>query len=131
MTDIKRYTKKPITIEAVHLQGYGDFVRAAKWINQNGGSAVASLKNSNPDADCLIVQTIEGNMEAHLGWFVIRGIKGEFYPCDPEIFKLSYDQAEEPVTVVPEPEPIIAREPISLPRSGPRLSGGEALAVPV
>jgi hypothetical protein len=40
---------------------------------------------------CLIVATLEGNMVARPGWWIIRGVQGEFYPCDPAIFQQTYD----------------------------------------
>lgn len=107
MTEIRRYTKKPITIEAVQLRGYGDFTRAVKWINANGGSAVfapATRRDSDLQKDYLIIQTLEGNMEAPEGWFVIKGVKGEFYACEPEIFNLSYEDATEPVEIESRPD---------------------------
>lgn len=39
----------------------------------------------------IIIETIEGDMEAHPGDFVIKGIQGEFYPCKEDIFKKTYD----------------------------------------
>ncbi len=43
----------------------------------------------------LIVQTLEGWLWADKGDYIIKGIKGEFYPCKPEIFIASYDEVEE------------------------------------
>jgi hypothetical protein len=40
----------------------------------------------------LIIQTLEGNMGASIGDFIIKGIKGEFYACKEDIFKLTYDK---------------------------------------
>lgn len=91
VSEIKQYTKRPVTVKAMQLVAYGDFTRAARWINENGGSAVFSPSEED---DYLIISTLEGNMEAHTGWWVIRGVKGEFYPCDAEIFSLSYEAVE-------------------------------------
>lgn len=99
MTVPKKYRKLPVEITAIELTQYGDFVRAVAWINDNGGSAVFSPALREGDVDSLIVTTIEGNMEAGVGWFIIRGVKGEFYPCDGDIFRLSYEAVEEPVSV--------------------------------
>ena len=42
------------------------------------------------------IKTLEGTMRAAPGDYIIRGIKGEFYPCKPEIFHATYESAEEP-----------------------------------
>lgn len=39
------------------------------------------------------IETLEGVMKANLGDYIIKGIKGEFYPCKPDIFEQSYEQA--------------------------------------
>lgn len=38
------------------------------------------------------IATLEGKMTAGVGDFIIKGIKGEFYPCKPDIFKATYDK---------------------------------------
>lgn len=40
----------------------------------------------------LRIDTLEGHMWANLGDFVIKGVKGEFYPCKPDVFELTYDK---------------------------------------
>ena len=42
----------------------------------------------------LIIQTLEGNMTACLGDWIIKGVQGEFYPCKPDIFELTYEKVE-------------------------------------
>lgn len=127
MSEVKRYTKRPVTIEAVQLTQYGDFVRATAWINDNGGSAVFSPRIKDSDQDYLIVQTIEGNMEARKGWWIIKGVKGEFYPCEPEIFTLSYEEAEPASEYVPETSGLYERSKNDS-TTRPDLSGGVALS---
>jgi hypothetical protein len=61
----------------------------AQWITENGGWV------SMPFADpWLIIRTLEGDMRAEIGDYVIRGVKGEFYPCKPDIFAATYEPAE-------------------------------------
>lgn len=51
---------------------------------------------SHPDnPNILSVQTLEGKMTALKGDWIIKGIKGEFYPCKPEIFEATYEPVEE------------------------------------
>ena len=39
------------------------------------------------------VKTLEGLMNCELGYWIIKGVKGEFYPCKPDIFEATYEQA--------------------------------------
>ena len=41
----------------------------------------------------LVIQTLEGDMSAALGDWIIKGVKGEFYPCKPDIFEVTYEPA--------------------------------------
>lgn len=43
----------------------------------------------------LTIQTLEGNMTARLGDYIIKGVNGEFYPCKPDIFEKTYEIVEE------------------------------------
>jgi hypothetical protein len=40
----------------------------------------------------VVIETLEGNMTASKGDYIIKGIKGEFYPCKPDIFELTYEK---------------------------------------
>lgn len=86
---VKRYTKKPVTIEAVQWKGDN---RKDIW-------DFCTLAYFNTDFETgdlrLMVQTLEGTMEASVGDYIIKGIKGEFYPCKPDIFLLTYDPVSE------------------------------------
>lgn len=43
--------------------------------------------------DCFLIQTLEGVMRAYPGDWIIRGVKGELYPCKPDIFDATYEPA--------------------------------------
>jgi hypothetical protein len=47
-------------------------------------------------APILLIQTLEGKMVASLGDWIIKGVKGEFYPCKPDIFEQTYTFAVDP-----------------------------------
>lgn len=80
---IKKYQKKPVVIEAVQWDGtdqsLGEIVH---WI----GHEVQNLEDNK-----LGIETLEGLMEASVGDFIIKGVKGEFYPCKPDIFEQTYE----------------------------------------
>lgn len=84
-----KYRKKPVVIEAMQ------FTEETKdqvfnWVQRNHYASWD--KNENPS---LVIQTLEGDMTANLGDFIIKGIQGEFYPCKPDIFKATYELVEE------------------------------------
>lgn len=43
----------------------------------------------------MIIHTLEGDMKADVGDYIITGLKGEQYPCKPDIFEMKYDKIEE------------------------------------
>lgn len=89
----QRYTKKPITIEA--MQVTDDNAEAIiRWIEESTGlMGGACLAESG-----VYIETPEGTMSGLPGWWIIKGIKGEFYPCKPDIFAATYDP-ENTVTI--------------------------------
>ena len=84
---IKKYRKKPVVIEAQKYIGSKsrvlDFIpnNCAKWV----------VVDNNEE---LYIETLEGNMHVNVGDFIIKGVNGEFYPCKPDIFEKSYEEAE-------------------------------------
>ena len=76
-----RYTKKPITIDAIQWTG-DNYVQIAQFCDKAYYDTV------------LKIQTLEGTMKTTIGDFIIKGIKGEFYPCKPDIFEMTYDKVE-------------------------------------
>ena len=43
----------------------------------------------------LVIHTLEGDMEASIGDYIIKGVNGEFYPCKPDIFAKTYEEVTE------------------------------------
>ncbi|GIJ10748.1 hypothetical protein ACFFMR_18960 [Micromonospora andamanensis] len=86
---MKKFRKKPVEIEAMQLiDDLGNHVAIADWIRSHGGNVVM------PAVDpFLYIDTLEGRMRADIGDYVIRGVKGEFYPCKPDIFEATYEPA--------------------------------------
>lgn len=77
-----KYRKKPVVIEAVQFTGE-NFDECKTF---SGG--VAHLPPAGPG---LQIETLEGLMLASVGDYIIRGVKGEFYPCKPDIFVATYE----------------------------------------
>ena len=83
-----KYRKKPVVIDAVQFTGdNGDAI--VKWIANGPAGGAAGV-----DGERIRISTLEGTMHADKGDFVIRGVKGEHYPCKPDIFERTYDVVE-------------------------------------
>jgi hypothetical protein len=83
-----KFRKKPVVVDSMQFtmesknQCY-NFVR---------GNCFAHFVNGEP---ALTIETLEGNMTAREGDWVIKGVNGEFYPCKQDIFEKTYEPIEE------------------------------------
>ena len=80
------YMKKPVVIEACKLAEENK-EEILNWINKEGYAF-----NNPVDKNGIIIYTKEGYMGANKGDYIIKGIKGEFYPCKSDIFHLTYEE---------------------------------------
>lgn len=82
---IRKATKKPVTIEFVKFEDTSEcLAELSNWMNQD-------LRINYEGSPFIIIPTLEGDMKAQVGDIIIKGLKGEFYPCKPDIFEKSYD----------------------------------------
>lgn len=87
-----KFRKKPVVIEAMKLtRNLAEVV--GKWIGRENICGMG-LGEFHEDACYIEIKTLEGTMTASEGDWIIKGIKGEFYPCKPDIFEASYESAE-------------------------------------
>lgn len=84
------FRKKPVVVEAVQYHG-GNWDECARFIGP-------SIRGAAGDY-ALSIQTLEGIMEALPGDWIIRGVKGEHYPCKPDIFAATYEPADSGIDV--------------------------------
>jgi hypothetical protein len=94
-----KYRKKPVVIEAMRWDGTADGATPIiNWIDGQG--ATANYRCADPDRcsvhggdspHYIAINTLEGTMLASLGDWIIRGVRGEFYPCKPDIFEATYE----------------------------------------
>lgn len=102
----QKYTKRPVTIEAMQWDGTASGATPIiNWI-LGGGERTARYAETQvetrvrgkivrPSVPALIaIDTLEGTMHAIAGDFIIKGVQGEFYPCKPDIFAATYDSPE-------------------------------------
>ena len=79
---VKKYRKKPVVVDAIQWTG-DNISEIMKWVGDN-----AYFR------DTLYIKTLEGVHRASVGDYIIKGIKGEFYPCKPDIFEKTYEPRE-------------------------------------
>lgn len=82
---IKQYIKKPVIIEAVQLTD-SNHSEIIQWLSSYDVGSY-TLNSSE-----LYIKTLEGDMKANIGDYIIKGVKNEFYPCREDIFKMTYDE---------------------------------------
>lgn len=98
-----RFRKKPIEIDAIQFDGTNQAdiqefvdtggVRADKtraWVTEDDGTLIPGEMEP-----IVYIPTLEGTMMCRPGWWVIRGVQGEYYPCDPDVFEQSYEPVDE------------------------------------
>ena len=56
--------------------------------------SIDSILINPAEGDHLLIETLEGKMRADVGDWIIKGVKGEFYPCKPDIFEATYELAD-------------------------------------
>lgn len=92
-----KFRKKPVVIEAVQFNGANvceieDFV--GKELRQTIVDDCGYKAGVTAPIVGLIIETLEGDMVASPLDYIIKGVKGEFYPCKPDIFKATYEPCE-------------------------------------
>jgi hypothetical protein len=99
-TIIRQYRKKPIIVEAVQLDNI-NVPCVVRWVGEdkakiNLESDEAWKLGKAPPIFSVTISTLEGDMKAMPGDYIIKGVHGEFYPCKPDIFEKTYEAAPEP-----------------------------------
>jgi hypothetical protein len=88
-----KYRKKPVEIEAIQFTGQETGRAIMMWSRDQASITYGSgrvTEEAAPD-EWLSIETMEGTMRADVGDWIIRGVKGEFYPCKPSIFAATYE----------------------------------------
>lgn len=80
-----KFRKRPVVVEAMQVTRES-FAAVAEW------AGVEEFWGLDAPTPSLHIRTLEGVMHAKLGWWVIRGVAGEFYPCEPAIFAATYEE---------------------------------------
>jgi len=80
-----KFRKKPVVIEAFQWRADHPQAGFPSW----------AFPACSPGPDACYIDTLEGRMRADDGDWIIKGVKGEVYPCKPDIFNAIYDPVEE------------------------------------
>ncbi len=91
------FSKRPVVIEArQYTESTADVVAGLRdWVNGPAGAnapLAARVEGQSPGR--IVIKTLEGDMTALVGDWIIRGVAGEFYPCKPAIFAATYELVE-------------------------------------
>ena len=94
---IKKYVKKPVQIEAIQLKEDNiievfDFLDGANYKETKSAEELEDFSKAMLEQGYIEIETLEGMMKASFGDYIIKGIKGEFYPCKPDIFIATYKE---------------------------------------
>lgn len=93
-----KFRKKPVVIEAVQLPEVNDDVSddALRFVEEANAAIPGMILPAGPICNHpvdggVIIRTLEGDMRGDPGDWLIRGVKGEIYPCKPDIFAATYE----------------------------------------
>lgn len=82
------YKKKPVVIEAVQWNGWVEGMTPEVAYLLGDGWDNVGIEDYGK---VLVISTLEGDMRANVGDWIIKGVQGEFYPCKPDIFEATYN----------------------------------------
>jgi len=87
-----KFRKKPVVIDAMQYHGPEDAFAVGEWHASLGPTERGTFWWD--EKNVLHIRTLEGEHIASPGDWIIRGVKGEFYPCKPDIFAMTYEPVE-------------------------------------
>jgi len=95
----EKFRKKPVVIEAMRFDGTRPSIEAiCRWANDYRPAEddpwITYVFTGPDDVQDVLIDTLEGHMRADPGDWIIKGVKGEFYACKPDIFEETYEAAE-------------------------------------
>lgn len=96
-----KFRKKPVVIDAIQFTGKESLDDVIKFMNLEElcgkckANTIKSVINYYIEKDeAIVIPTLEGDMIASKGDWIIRGVQGEYYPCKPDIFEATYEKVE-------------------------------------
>lgn len=89
-----KYRKKPVVIEAIQWTR-DNYEEVLEFTNESCSSIFCEYLEVGKRYHYIYINTLEGTMKAEVGDYIIKGIKGEFYPCRKDIFEETYEKVED------------------------------------
>ena len=94
---IKKYVKKPVEIEVIQLKDDNiievfDFLDGANYKETKSAEQLEDFSQMMLKQGYIEIETLEGIMKTSFGDYIIKGVKGELYPCKPDIFEATYEE---------------------------------------
>lgn len=86
-----KFRKKPVEIEAFEFRKGVDWPEWFAIAVGDGKVIIYGTEGRAGKSTCAEIPTLEGDMTASEGDWIIRGVKGELYPCKPDIFAVTYE----------------------------------------
>ena len=89
-----KYRKKPVVIDAFKWTGGPDQTEDPEWIIEGIKNGTVKFIHYPVSDTEMLIKTLEGDHIASQGDFIIKGVKGELYPCKPDIFEMTYEKVD-------------------------------------
>ena len=97
-----KFRKRPVVIEAFQMtkerrwnnEDWPEWLHEA-WNKRFDSAGAVFIDPDDPIGNCLIVATLEGNLAISSGGWIVRGVRGELYPCDDDIFRETYEEVDD------------------------------------
>lgn len=87
---MNKYRKKPVEIEAIQFNGTSmSLEKISIWSDKK---VWGNFSSYGEFLGTLSINTLEGIMTASPKDYIIKGVKGEYYPCKPDIFEITYEK---------------------------------------
>ena len=91
---LNKYRKKPVVIDAIQLTDE-NLMDCLSFVYPEYAVIAHSILDAIRKQKYIHIETLEGDMKASFGDYIIKGVQGEFYPCKPDIFEATYEVANE------------------------------------
>lgn len=91
MNKVHKFVKKPIEVEAIEFTR-DSIDEVDKFTGNTMNICIERRINGKVSAN---IETPKGVMKVEIGDYIIKGVKGEFYPCKPDIFNLTYEMVDD------------------------------------
>lgn len=90
-----KYRKKPVVIDAFQWTADENQLEDPSWFTKAIENDIVWFENGGTENVTIVIKTLEGNHIGKRNDYIIRRVKGELYPCKPDIFEMTYEKVSE------------------------------------